>query len=50
MEAHLVRVDDLDRLDVLFQVCGARAFVALEAELHVLGRERIAVVEFHTLT
>ena len=50
MEAHLMRVDDLHRLDVLLQVSGARAFVALETELHVLGRERVAVVKRHALT
>ena len=38
-------VDDLDGLDPLVQDLGRDAPVAGEAELHVLGRERIAVVE-----
>ena len=44
-EAHAVRVDDLHRLHPLVQELGRGAPVALEAELHVLGREGIAVVE-----
>src|SRR6516165_12563660 len=50
MEAYLRRGDDLDGLDALFQVRRARAFVALETELHVFGRERVAVVKLHALT
>jgi hypothetical protein len=50
METHLMLVDDLDSLDVLFQVRGTRALIALETELHVFCRERIAVVKPHPLT
>ena len=45
-EPHLVRVDDHDLLHLLVQL---RPFRALEAEHHVLGGERVAVVEFHAL-
>jgi hypothetical protein len=49
METHLMRIDDLNGLDTLFQIRGARAFVALETELHVLCCERIAIMKSHTL-
>ena len=44
-EAHGERIDDLDRAHASLELLGAGAFVALEAELHVLGGEGIAVVE-----
>ena len=42
------RIDDVDRLHPVVQQLGGGAAVALEAELHVLRRERIAVVELET--
>ena len=48
-EPHAMGVDDLHGLHPLVQNLGRDAPVALEAELHVLGRERIAVVEPETL-
>ena len=45
VKPHDPRIDDLDLLDVLLQRLGAGAVVALEAELDVLGRHRVAVVE-----
>ena len=42
-EPHLVRVDDDDLFDLALQL---RSLGALEAEFDVLGRERVAVVEF----
>ena len=45
-ELHLVRVDDHDLLHLFLEL---RPLRALEAELHVLGGERVAVVEFHAL-
>ena len=46
MKAHDAGIDDLDLLDVILQVLCAGALVALEAELDVLGGQRVAVVEF----
>ena len=48
-EADPVRIGDLDRLHPIVQELRRRAFVTHEAELHVLGGERIAVVEFEPL-
>jgi hypothetical protein len=45
VEAHGQRIDDFDLLDVILQGLRSRALVALEAELHVLGRQRVAVVK-----
>ncbi len=42
-EAHRVGIDDLDFLDLLVEF---RPLRALEAELYVLGGERVAVMEF----
>ena len=42
-EPHLVRVDDDDLFDLVLQL---RSLGALETEHDVLGRERVAVVEF----
>ena len=44
-EAHGQWVDDLDGANVSLQLLRASALVALEAELHVLGGQRVAVVE-----
>ena len=46
MKAHDLRADDLHLADRVAQYLGRRALVAVEAELHVLGRDGIAVVEF----
>ena len=46
VEAHDARIDDLDLLDVFVQDLRGGAVVALEAELDVLGGQRVAVVEF----
>ena len=48
-EADVVRIDDLDGLDLLFQFRSPGPFVALKAELHVLSGKGIAVVELHPL-
>ena len=45
MEADLVRIDDLHCLDLPLEFRSARPLIPFEAELHVLRRERIAVVE-----
>ena len=45
-EPHRVRIDDDDLLDLLLEL---RPLGALEAEFDVLGGERVAVVEFHSL-
>src|SRR5205085_4018955 len=44
------RIDDLDLFDMLLQRLGAGAVVAFEAELDVLGRDRVAIVESESLT
>ena len=44
-EAHAMRIDDLHGFHALVQLPGRRPTVAVEAELHVLGREGVAVVE-----
>src|SRR5262245_64927165 len=44
-EAHRERIDGLHRADARLQLLGRRALVALEAELHVLAGDGIAVVE-----
>ena len=49
LEAHPVRIDDLDRGHLVLQELRGGAAVALEAELHVLRGERIAVVEHDAL-
>ena len=43
------RIDDLDRGDFLLEQLGRRTLVALERELHVLGGERIAILEHDAL-
>src|SRR5262249_62394124 len=48
-EAHAMRIDNLYSLHPLVQHLGRCAAIAVEAELHVLGRERIAVVELEAL-
>src|SRR5438093_4966186 len=45
MEADGQGIDDLDLLDARLQRLGPGPLVALEAELHVLGGDRVAVVE-----
>ena len=45
MEAHGQGIDDLDLLDARLQRLGPGPLVALEAKLHVLGGDRVAVVE-----
>jgi len=45
MEAHHLGIDDFDLADVIFEGRRSGALVALEAELDVLGRHRVAVVE-----
>ena len=50
VKPHHARIDDLDLFDVLLQRLGAGAVVALEAELDVLGRDRVAIVESESLT
>ena len=45
MEAHEERSDDLDVRDVFLKSRRASALVPLEAELHVIGRHGVAVVE-----
>src|SRR5881296_557267 len=47
MEPDAVRIDDRDLADLLLEDPGALR--AMKAELHVLGRERISVVELDTL-
>src|SRR4029453_9354007 len=47
-EPHAQRIDDVDRLHPVVQQLGGSALVALEGELHVVGREWIAVVELET--
>ena len=49
-ETDAVSVDDLDRLHPLVQQLGRSPLVAQEAESHILGGERIAVVEGQALT
>jgi hypothetical protein len=41
------RASTRDVLDALLEQLGAAALVAVEGVLHVLGRDRIAVVELH---
>ena len=48
LEAHAVRIDDRDLPHLVVQ--DLRSLGAMEAELHVLGGERIAVVELEPLT
>ena len=45
-EPHRMRIDDDDLLDLLLEL---HALGALEAELHVVGGERVAVMEFDAL-
>src|SRR5256885_16709124 len=45
MEAHGQGIDDLDLLDARLQRLGPGPLVALEAKLHVLGGDRVAVGE-----
>src|SRR5207247_10393440 len=45
VEAHRQRIDGLDLSDTRLELRRARALVALEPELHVLGRDGVAVVE-----
>src|SRR5262245_59765595 len=44
-ETHRERIDDVDLADARLELLGARPLVALEAELHVLAGDGIAVVE-----
>jgi hypothetical protein len=48
-ESHAVRVDDIHRLHPVVQQLGRGAAVSLEAELHVVGREGVAVVKLEPL-
>jgi hypothetical protein len=45
----VVRMDDLDGLDLLLEFRRAGPFIALKAELDVFGRKGITIVERHTL-
>ena len=45
----VVRMDDLDGLDLLLQFRRPSPFVARKAELHVLGRKGITIVELDAL-
>ena len=45
----LVRVDNLDSLDLLLQFRGTRPFVALKAKLDIFSRKGIAIVELDAL-
>src|SRR6266849_8606551 len=45
VEAHPQGIDDLDRLDFLPEERGALPVVAVEAKFHILGGERVTVVE-----
>ena len=49
MEAHARGVDHLHLADVLLQLRHGATPIALERELHVLGRHRLTVVELHAL-
>ena len=42
----VVRMDNLDGLDLLLQFSGTRPFVALKAELNVLGRKGVPLWNF----
>src|SRR5262249_11728153 len=44
-EAHRERVDDVDLTHARLEFLGAGSLVALEAELHILGGEGIAIVD-----
>src|SRR5438093_3404455 len=44
-KAHGERIDDLHLFDAGLELLGARPLVALEAELHVLRSDGVAVVE-----
>ena len=44
-ETHAMRIDDLDCLHPLVEQLGGGAPIAVKAELHVLGRERVTVVK-----
>ena len=46
-EAHAPGVRRLDRGDPVLEAAREDAAVPLEGELHVLGGDRLAVVEFH---
>src|SRR5262249_47750589 len=48
LKAHGQWIDDLDLLDASLEFLGARPLVALVAELHVLGRDGVAIVEGET--
>src|SRR5437879_2094810 len=48
-ETDLMRIDDLNALDLFFQFRSSGPFVALKAELHIFGGEGIAVVKLHPL-
>ena len=48
-DAHASRVRGLDLLDAILEQLGRRALVALERELHVVGGDRLAVVEVGVL-
>jgi len=48
MKAHHPGIDDLHSRDAVVQDLGGRALVALEAELHVVRGQWIAVVEFQS--
>jgi hypothetical protein len=48
VEAHHQRIDDLDLADVVLQGLRPGALIALEAELDVFGRHRVAVVKLQS--
>src|SRR5262249_46783700 len=50
LEAEMMRRDDLDRLDLFFQVGCPGALVALEAVFDILGGEGVAVMKLHPLS
>ena len=50
LEAHVMRRDDLDRLDLFFQIRMPRPLVALEAEFYILGGEGVTVMKLHPLS
>ena len=49
LEAHMVGGDNLDGFDLVFQLRCSGAFVALEAEVDIVGREGIPIVKRHPL-
>src|SRR5262245_11783156 len=49
-KAYVMRIDDLNRSDLLLQLCSSGAFVPLKAILHILSGEGIAIVKLHALT